>query len=106
MEERLRKRKKITSDLPRKSFKREFSAGGVVFRKYQISNDKYQIKWLVTKSTPSELVSKSVWRLPKGRLDDEEGERESGPLASGVRKASEEEIQKAALKEDKEEGGV
>ena len=106
MEERLRKRKKITSDSPRKSFKREFSAGGVVFRKYQISNDKYQIKWLVTKSTPSGLVPKSVWRLAKGRLDDADEGRQSGPLASGVRKASEEEIQEAALKEVKEEGGV
>ena len=99
MEERLRKRKNITSNSSTKSFKREFSAGGVVFRKYQI-------KWLVTKSTPSGLVAKSVWRLAKGRLDDEEGGRESGPLASGVRKASEEEIQEAALKEVKEEGGV
>lgn len=114
MEERLRKRKNITSNSPAKSLKREFSAGGVVFRKYQISNIskawgsalKYQIKWLMTKSSPSELITKSVWRLPKGRLDDEDGGRQSGPLASGVRKATEEEIQRAALKEVKEEGGV
>ena len=106
MEERLRRRKKITSDSPRKSFKREFSAGGIVFRKYQISNDKYQIKWLVTKASGNELVREGAWRLPKGRLDDEDGGRQPGPLASGVRKATEEEIQRAALKEVKEEGGV
>lgn len=106
MEERLRKRKNITSNSPAKSLKREFSAGGVVFKKLKAKSSKLKILWLVTKSSPSELVSKSVWRLPKGRLDDEDGGRQSGPLASGVRKATEEEIQRAALKEVKEEGGV
>lgn len=39
--------------------KREFSAGGVVYRK-----DQDQIKWLVIKPAGSEK-----WRLPKGLID-------------------------------------
>lgn len=85
---------------------REFSSGGVVYRKFQNPNSKFQIKWLVTKSTPSKLRPRSTWRLPKGRLDDEGKGKKSGPLARGERKASEREIQDAAVKEVREEGGV
>ena len=58
---------------------REFSSGGVVYKKD---------KWLVTRSAPSEIYPKSVWRLPKGWVDKDESAEE------------------AALREVKEEGGV
>ncbi len=80
---------------------REFSAGGVVFKE---SGKK--IFWLVAKSTPSEFSPKSAWRLAKGWLDDSKDNINPGPLASGKSKATEEQIQKAALKEVAEEGGV
>jgi len=96
--------------------KREFSAGGVVFKKIPASDkatksgenskNKFQTLWLIAKSTPSDLYPKSYWRLPKGWLDDAKEGVEPGILASGKRKASEDEIQKAALREVEEEGGV
>lgn len=58
---------------------REFSSGGVVFKKN---------KWLVTKSSVSNLYPKSVWRLPKGWIDKGETTEET------------------ATREVKEEGGV
>jgi 8-oxo-dGTP pyrophosphatase MutT (NUDIX family) len=78
---------------------REFSAGGVVFKK-----DKSQILWLIAQSSPSKLFPKSYWRLPKGWLDD--NGNEPGELASGQKRATEDQIQKTALKEVVEEGGV
>ena len=59
--------------------RKEFSSGGVVFKKD---------KWLITRSMPSEIYPKSVWRLPKGWVDKDESAEE------------------AALREVKEEGGV
>lgn len=85
---------------------REFSAGGAVFRKFSINNSQFSIKWLVTRSTPSKLFPQEVWRLPKGWLDDVEGGENPGPLASGRIKAEKGDLQKAALKEVQEEGGV
>ncbi len=87
-----------------KEIRREFSAGGVVFKRVKESFDKTQ--WLVTKSRPSELFPKPAWRLPKGWLDDKDRGKSPGPLASGARKATEKELQGAALKEVREEGGV
>lgn len=58
---------------------REFSSGGCVFK---------DDKWLVTKSAASDLYPKQVWRLPKGWID--EGEK----------------VEKAALREVREEGGI
>ena len=55
---------------------REFSSGGVVYKKD---------KWLVTRSAASELYPKQVWRLPKGWID--EGET---PAAAAVREIEEE----------------
>ena len=73
---------------------RRFSAGGVVYRQSLQSHlKKPKTLWLVTKSKPSQLFPKSVWRLPKGWLDDRSEGRFPGPLASGEKKASEKEIQ-------------
>lgn len=43
--------------------------------------------------------------LPKGWIDDAEGDI-PGPIASGKVRATEEDLQKAAIKEVKEEGGI
>ncbi len=80
---------------------REFSAGGVVFKK-----EKGEIYWLVAKATPGPDFPDNVWRLCKGWLDDDAGGKDPGPLGSGERKAKEEDIRKAAIKEVKEEGGI
>ena len=79
---------------------RQFSAGGVVYRK-----EKENIFWLLAKSAPSSDYPKPVWRLQKGWIDDEK-EGKPGPIAKGGRKAKEEELQMAALREVREEGGV
>jgi 8-oxo-dGTP pyrophosphatase MutT (NUDIX family) len=62
---------------------REFSSGGVVFRKKG-----GKTFWLVTRSMASDLYPKQVWRLPKGWIDEGETPEE------------------AALREIREEGGV
>lgn len=96
---------------------RKFSAGGAVVKKKKEprtgtssvrgkKDDEGKVLWLVTKSTPSEKSPKSKWRLPKGWLDDENDGIKPGPLTRGERKATEEELQKAAIREVKEEGGV
>jgi len=79
---------------------REFSSGGVVFKK-----EKGEILWLIAKTVPSEVFPEPVWRLPKGWIDDE-SEGIPGPMASGKVKADEESLQKTALREVREEGGV
>lgn len=85
----------------KKELAREFSAGGVVFKK-QGSN----FLWLVAKSSPNEKFPGEFWRLPKGWLDDADGPIYPGPLATGKKKAKPEEIQAAAKREVREEGGV
>jgi 8-oxo-dGTP pyrophosphatase MutT (NUDIX family) len=75
---------------------REFSSGGVVFR----GNE-----WLITRSSASKLYPEAVWRLPKGWIDNVTPEI-PGPMASGKVRADEESLQKAALREVREEGGV
>jgi 8-oxo-dGTP pyrophosphatase MutT (NUDIX family) len=79
---------------------REFSSGGVVFK-----GDGKNVLWLVTASMPSELYPKIVWRLPKGWIDNETPDI-PGPKASGKVKADEESLEKAALREVREEGGI
>jgi 8-oxo-dGTP pyrophosphatase MutT (NUDIX family) len=86
--------------------KREFSAGGIVFKKNQNPSSKIQIEWLLSKSSASDLFPNSIWRLPKGWIDDFDGGKSPGPIASGERKATEEELQTAALREVREEAGV
>lgn len=87
-------------DSSQKQLKREFSAGGVVFKK-----DRGTTLWLITQSAPSERIPNPVWRLPKGWIDNA-SEEVPGEVASGVRKGKEDEIQKAAAREVEEEGGV
>ena len=85
---------------------REFASGGVVFRKVKGKGLKVKVLWLVAKSSTSEIYPESYWRLPKGWLDDEDGGKSPGPITRGERKAAEEELQKGALREVEEEGGV
>lgn len=102
---------KTTVLTSKSSVGREFSAGGVVFRKFKIRNLKYEhlrdveIRWLVAESMPSKLFPEPVWRLPKGWIDDV-GADEPGPMASGKIKADEESLKKAAVREVAEEGGI
>jgi len=79
---------------------RQFSSGGVVYKK-----DRVSVLWLVTKSAASELYPDPVWRLPKGWIDNDTPEV-PGPMASGGIRADEKSLQKAALREVAEEGGV
>lgn len=81
--------------------RREFSAGGVVYKRIQES-----VLWLIAKSAATTDYPNSYWRLPKGWIDDIEEGREPGPIASGERKATEEELVEAAIREVREEGGV
>jgi 8-oxo-dGTP pyrophosphatase MutT (NUDIX family) len=85
---------------------REFSAGGVVYKRSKVKGEGLKVFWLVTKSTPSKKYPKSVWRLPKGWIDDKENGKSPGPIATGVKRASESELQKAALREVEEEAGI
>ena len=70
------------------SFRREFSAGGVVYRKLKTQSSKLKIAWLVSRSAPSSLFPKAVWRLPKGWINEGASSRET------------------AIREVKEEGGI
>jgi len=106
VEKRNKKQEKL-SDFSDRSTSREFSAGGVVFKKAKEEKSrKKRVLWLVTKSSPSKIYPKSYWRFPKGWLDDEYGGKKPGALARGERKATEKEIQDAALREVQEEAGV
>ena len=96
------KKKKTTTG----KFVKEFSAGGVVYRKRKTENSKLKTLWLVTRSTPSKLYPKSIWRLPKGWLDDKDKGKKPGNLALGKIKATDEQIKTAAIREVEEEAGV
>ncbi len=80
---------------------REFSAGGVVYKKQN-----GETSWLIGKPTPSKMFPGVYWRLPKGWIDDREGGDHPGPVSSGERKATELELQDGALREVREEVGV
>ena len=79
---------------------REFSSGGVVFRK-----GKNATLWLIRKTAASKIYPKQYWMLPKGRIDDTEDDK-PGPMAMGLVRADEDSLQNAALKEVAEEGGI
>lgn len=83
-----------------KLLERQFSAGGVVFKK---KGEK--VLWLVTKSASSKEFPKGFWRLPKGWIDND-SDNVPGPIARGERKGTEDELQTAALREVSEEAGV
>ena len=70
---------------------REFSAGGIVFRKFQIPNSKFQIKWLVCQHSQHK-----GWVFPKGFIGDHPS------VNSGQTETKEE----AALREVEEETGI
>jgi len=81
---------------------REFSAGGLVYKK---QGD--QVLWLIRRPQGGgDYRGNLGWSFPKGWLDDAEGGEKPGPLASGQKRASETELQQAALREVAEEGGV
>lgn len=79
---------------------REFSSGGVVFKK-----DGDKIFWLLARTSPSDIFPDTFWRLPKGWIDDS-APGVPGPMASGKIKADEASLRNAALREVREEGGV
>lgn len=84
---------------------REFSSGGVVFKKTKDKNKSTKFLWLVAATMPSDLYPKIYWRLPKGWIDDT-SPGVPGPMASGRVKADEDSLQKAALREVAEEAGI
>ena len=79
---------------------REFSSGGVVYKKVQ-----NKTLWLVRQTSASDLFPKTYWALPKGWLDDA-GNAIPGPIASGKVKATEDLLQSTAIREVAEEGGI
>jgi 8-oxo-dGTP pyrophosphatase MutT (NUDIX family) len=89
-----------SGDVLKSSVTREFSSGGVVFK-----IDNGQILWLIRKTTASALYPKQYWMLPKGRIDDTDGDL-PGPMASGKIKADVASLENAAIREVKEEAGV
>ena len=106
MEKGTRGKNKLAPKSSQKPLAREFSAGGVVFKKVQNQNHKFQTLWLVRKQAVfKDSPYANIWSLPKGLLDDEE-EGGAGPLARGEKRAKEEDLQNTAIKEVKEEGGV
>lgn len=79
---------------------REFSSGGVVFRK-----TKDEVLWLVRRTASSKLFPDTYWMLPKGWLDDA-GEGVPGPMAKGLIKADEKTLESTAIREVAEETGA
>ena len=85
--------------------KLEFSSGGVVFKGVKEQESiRVEVLFLITKSSPSNLYPIAYWRLPKGWIDDESDK--PGPFARGEKKADEEILKGAALREVREEAGV
>ncbi len=80
---------------------RQFSAGGVVYKK-----EAGKILFLLKRNslTPGYYAS-GEWSLPKGWLDDA-GLDQPGPKTLGLKRATSEEMQSAALREVREETGV
>lgn len=79
---------------------REFSSGGVVYKKIGS-----ETLWLVAATNPSKQYPELYWRLPKGWIDNSSPDT-PGPIASGKVKAKDATLRLAALREVREEGGV
>jgi len=80
--------------------KREFSAGGVVFKR-----EKEKILWLVRRAAGGENYRGNLgWTLPKGWIDDRDSGKNPGPKAAGEERATEEDLQAAAVREVEEKG--
>jgi 8-oxo-dGTP pyrophosphatase MutT (NUDIX family) len=88
------------------SIVREFSAGGVVYRKVKGKGQEIKVLWLVAKNAPSDLYPNEIWRLQKGWIDDRDDGKHPGPISSGEVKATESDLQTGAIREVREEGGV
>ena len=82
--------------------KREFSAGGLVYKRI---GDK--VVWLIRRPAVNpEFKGNLGWSFPKGWIDDEEGGKEPGKRARGEVRASGAEMEESALGEVREEGGA
>ncbi len=66
--------------------KKETSAGGIVYKKFEDPNSKFQVQWLVTQHSQHK-----GWVFPKGLIGDIHAD---------------EKMEEAALREVEEEGGV
>jgi 8-oxo-dGTP pyrophosphatase MutT (NUDIX family) len=95
----------MSSKSEKSQMSREFSAGGVVFRRFKAQTSKAEIKWVVRKTVASDLYPDEHWMLPKGRIDDTPDDQ-PGPMASGAVRADEASLRGAALREVAEEIGV
>lgn len=83
----------------------QFSAGGAVYKKVKGKRQEVKVLWLVARSKPSKEFPLTRKSLPKGWIDDAK-QGGPGPITRGERKATEVELEGAALREVKEEGGV
>jgi len=107
VEKRKKSKKKETGIKSKKlQFRREFAAGGIVFKKLKVKNKKLIILWLITRSSPSKQFPGVFWRLPKGWLDDSRGGKSPGPKSTGEIKVEEGDLIDAAKREVAEEGGI
>lgn len=81
---------------------RQFSAGGVVYKK-----EGERILFLLRKGKFSpQFPGSSEWSLPKGWIDDAPDNINPGPLTLGQKRASEDQLRNSALREVAEEAGV
>ena len=95
-----------SSNVLTSSVTREFSSGGVVYKPSgAVKKEKDQTLWLVRKTAASDLYPKQYWMLPKGRIDDIDGDL-PGPMAKGLVKADVKSLENAAIREVSEEAGV
>lgn len=62
--------------------------------------------WLVRATVQSKLFPKVNWTLPKGWIDDSDTWGVPGPMGRGEVRATESDLQKSALREVAEEGGI
>lgn len=63
----------------------EYSAGGIVFRKFEIRNSKFEIKWLI-----SQHAHHKGWVFPKGLIGDTEENKHQTKEETAIREVKEE----------------